>query len=110
MDDFRFLSVGTPNSASVQKVTSSGTSARNSTALIKHTPYLIVASADCNFKLGGSAITASSSDMFLPAKQYLVINNGDNDYIAVIAASVDLYIAELIKQPEFKPAVGQYGG
>ena len=44
------------------------TGQRNSSALRKHTPVVLVADADSHIKFGDSSVTADTNDFLLPAK------------------------------------------
>lgn len=70
-----------------QTVTTSGTSARNGTDFDSKTEILRIRSTgNVYYSLGDSAVTASSSDHFLPADTTYDISTDNADRIAVIDA------------------------
>jgi len=81
-------------SGTTTKVASSGASAA-SAAFSKDTIVRIVADAACHYKIA-AAPTATTADVYLPADagEQILIKSGNK--IAVIAASVNLYITELV--------------
>lgn len=81
-------------SGTTQKISSSGSSAA-STAFSADTICRIVASADCHYAIGTNP-TATTSNVFLPSKSGEQILIKKNNKIAVIAASVDLYVTPLV--------------
>jgi hypothetical protein len=80
-------------SGSTQKLTSSGTSVA-STAYTKDTIIRIVSDADCHYKIGTTP-TAANTDVYLPSKsgEQILVKSGNK--VAVIAASVNVYLTEL---------------
>jgi len=97
--------------AAVQKVTVAGSSGAVSAALAVHTPYLIVATAAMNFRLGvfGST-TAVVTDMYLPANTYLTVYTGPYTSIAFIGTGA-AYVSPVTHDPEPTSTgiAGQYG-
>lgn len=81
-------------SGPTQKLTSSGTSVA-STAYTKDTLLRIVSDADCHYAIG-TAPTATSSNVYLPSKsgEQILVKSGNK--VAVIAASVNVYLTELV--------------
>lgn len=81
-------------SGTTTKLTSSGSSAASS-AYSGNTLVRIVADAACHYAIGTSP-TATTSNVYLPANSGEQILIKDGNKIAVIAASVNLYITELV--------------
>lgn len=81
-------------SGTTQKLTSSGSSTA-STAFSADTICRIVADAACHYAIG-TAPTATTSNVYLPANsgEQILIKNGNK--IAVIAASVNFYVTPLV--------------
>lgn len=81
-------------SGTTTKLTSSGSSTASS-AFSADTLVRIVSDADCHYKIAANP-TATTSDVFLPSKngEQILIKSGNK--IAVIAASVNVYITELV--------------
>src|SRR5207244_1204247 len=69
----------------VQKI---ATGQRNSSALRKHTPVVLVADADSHIKFGDSSVTADTNDFLLPAKVPMRFFTGLNQYVAVTGGNV----------------------
>ena len=78
---------------SLEKVTSSGSSAQSS-AIAANIEYVrLVASADCHIEFGSNP-TAAATTHFLPAKEVEIWKISAGEKIAVIG-SCDLYITSL---------------
>ena len=73
-----------------QKFNVTATTARTASAFAAGTSLItICATQDCYFKLGGSAVAATTSDHFLPANRPRTIHVGPHTYVAAIRASAD---------------------
>jgi len=104
-------------STTVQKVTSTGTTAAVGTALKKHTPYWIIGDLAFHIKRGVFGATeAAATDMFVPANVPVVLWTGDSTAFAIIrdagTGTCNVYIAEVEADTEPVPssATGQYAG
>lgn len=93
-----------PLDGGAHHVAYTGTAARNTTAFDSKTRVIIItASSDCYYKLGGSGVTATSADHFLPGGSifYLAVGGGkgteQSSHISVIQSSDagTLHISEL---------------
>lgn len=81
-----------------QSITTSGTSARTSSGVGAQTRHVMIyASADAYYNFGDSAVTATTSDTFIPAggEHYVQIRGGQ--YVAAIQDSA----AGVVKVSEF---------
>ena len=77
-----------------QKVTSSGSSAATTDAILAHTQFVrLVATANGNVAFGGST-TATTSTMYIPANDIEIIKVRPGEKVAVIGSG-DLYVTEL---------------
>ena len=77
-----------------QKVTSSGSSAATTDALLAHTQFVrLVSTANGNVAFGASP-TASTSTMYIPANDIEIIKVRPGEKVAFIGSG-DLYVTEL---------------
>lgn len=81
-----------------QSITTSGTSARTSAGVGEQTRHVMIyASEDAYYNLGGSTVTATTSNTFIPSgsEHYIQIRGGQ--YVAAIQDST----AGVVKVSEF---------
>ena len=92
-----------PRPGAAHEIAVTSTSARNTIAFADDTQIISVfASVPCKVALGDSSVSATTSDHFIPAGQYLFFSigmatRGQASHLAVIATDGDgtLYISEL---------------
>lgn len=75
------------------KIISTGSSTRNSTALVSDVVRLY-ADAALNFKFGDSSVTATTSDHYIPAGVPYDFRTKGKTHIAIIGSG-NLYVSEL---------------